>query len=47
MEVLEVVVQRHELPKVIETVDRVDSKAFVTVEETRRAYRGYRLGKGR
>ncbi len=47
VEVLEVVVQRHDLPKVLQTIDHVDSKAFVTVEETRRVYRGYRLGKGR
>lgn len=47
VEILEVVVQRHELPVVLQTIDGVDSKAFVTVEETRRVYRGYRLGKGR
>lgn len=47
VEILEVVVQRHDLPKVLQTIDHVDSKAFVTVEETRRVYRGYRLGKGR
>ena len=47
VEILEVVVQRHDLPVVLQTIDEVDSKAFVTVEETRRVYRGYRLGKGR
>ena len=47
VEILEVVVQRHDLPVVLQTIDEVDSRAFVTVEETRRVYRGYRLGKGR
>ena len=47
VEILEVVVQCHDLPTVLQTIDHVDSKAFVTVEETRRVYRGYRLGKGR
>jgi uncharacterized protein YebE (UPF0316 family) len=45
--VLEVVVQRHDLPAVTATIERVDSQAFVTVEETQRVFRGYRLGKGR
>jgi uncharacterized protein YebE (UPF0316 family) len=47
VEILEVVVRRHDLPVVLQTIDEVDRKAFVTVEETRRVYRGYRLGKGR
>lgn len=47
VEILEVVVPRHDLPTVLQTIDRVDSKAFVTVDETQRVYRGYRLGKGR
>ena len=45
VEILEVVVQRHDLPVILQTIDEVDSKAFVTVEETRRVYRG--IGKGR
>lgn len=45
VEIFEVVVRRVDLPKVLQTVDQVDSKAFVTVEETRRVYRGWRLGK--
>ena len=45
--ILEVVVQRSNLPKVLQTVESLDKTAFVTVEETRRVYRGYRLGKGR
>jgi uncharacterized protein YebE (UPF0316 family) len=45
VEICEVVVRRVDLPKVLQTVDQVDGKAFVTVEETRRVYRGWRLGK--
>jgi len=45
VEIFEVVVRRVDLPKVLQTVDQVDGKAFVTVEETRRVYRGWRLGK--
>jgi uncharacterized protein YebE (UPF0316 family) len=43
--VLEVTVCRPDLPAVLQIVDRVDSKAFVTVEEARRVYRGWRLRK--
>ncbi len=43
--VLEVVVRRADLPSVLQIVDKVDNKAFVTVEETRRVYRGWRLSK--
>lgn len=45
VEVLEVVVRRSELPAVLQIVDRTDRQAFITVEETRRVYRGWRLGK--
>lgn len=45
VQIFEVVVRRTDLPKVLQTVDQVDSKAFVTVEETRRVYRGWRLRK--
>jgi uncharacterized protein YebE (UPF0316 family) len=45
VEVLEVVTRRSELPRVLQIVDRTDRKAFVTVEETRRVYRGWRLAK--
>lgn len=45
VEVFEVVVRRAELPKALQTIDQVDEKAFVTVEETRRVYRGWRLAK--
>ena len=45
VQIFEVVVRRADLPKVLQTVDQVDSKAFVTVEETRRVYRGWRLRK--
>ena len=43
--ILEVVVRRADLPKVLQMIDQVDRKAFVTVEETRRVYRGWRLAK--
>ncbi len=43
--ILEVVARRHELPRVRRIVDQVDSKAFITVEETQHVYRGWRLGK--
>jgi uncharacterized protein YebE (UPF0316 family) len=43
--VLEVIVRRTDLPAVLQIVDRVDNKAFVTVEEARRVYRGWRLRK--
>lgn len=43
--VFEVVVRRADLPTVLQTIDQVDGKAFVTVEETRRVYRGWRLAK--
>ncbi|MBN1888329.1 MAG: DUF2179 domain-containing protein [Thermoflexales bacterium] len=43
--VLEVMVRRADLPAVLQIVDRVDNKAFVTVEEARRVYRGWRLSK--
>lgn len=45
--ILEVVTPRHDLPTVMAAIERIDSTAFVTVEETQRVYRGYRLGKGR
>jgi uncharacterized protein YebE (UPF0316 family) len=45
VEIFEVVVRRSDLPSVLEIVDSVDDKAFVTVEETRRVYRGWRLRK--
>lgn len=45
VDILEVVVRRADLPAVLQIVDRVDNKAFVTVEETRRVYRGWRLSK--
>ncbi|MBK6429873.1 MAG: hypothetical protein WAW03_14670 [Anaerolineae bacterium] len=37
--------RRADLPCVLQAVDSVDGKAFVTVEETRRVYRDWRLGK--
>jgi uncharacterized protein YebE (UPF0316 family) len=43
--IFEVVVRRTDLPKVLQMVDQVEGKAFVTVEETRRVYRGWRLAK--
>ncbi len=45
VEILEVVVRRSELPAVPQIVDHADRKAFFTVEEARRVYRGWRLGK--
>ena len=45
VDILEVVVRRADLPAVLQIVNQVDNKAFVTVEETRRVYRGWRLGK--
>jgi uncharacterized protein YebE (UPF0316 family) len=45
VEIFEVVVRRADLPKVLQMVDQLDRKAFVTVEETRRVYRGWRLAK--
>lgn len=45
VQVLEVVVRRSEMPSVLQIVDRADNKAFITVEETRRVYRGWRLRK--
>lgn len=45
VDIFEVVVRRADLPAVLQIVDRVDNKAFVTVEETRRVYRGWRLSK--
>jgi len=45
VEIYEVVARRSDLPKILQIVERVDSRAFVTVEETRRVYRGWRLGK--
>lgn len=41
----EVVVNRADLPSVMQIIDANDNKAFVTVEETRRVYRGWRLRK--
>jgi uncharacterized protein YebE (UPF0316 family) len=43
--IFEVVVRRADLPTVLQTIDQVDGKAFVTVEETRRVYRGWHLAK--
>jgi uncharacterized protein YebE (UPF0316 family) len=43
--ILEVTVRRADLPTVLQIVDQVDNKAFVTVEEARRVYRGWRLSK--
>ncbi len=43
--ILEVTVRRADLPAVLQIVDQVDNKAFVTVEEARRVYRGWRLSK--
>jgi uncharacterized membrane-anchored protein YitT (DUF2179 family) len=45
VEIFEVVVRRADLPMVLQTIDQVDGRAFVTVEETRRVYRGWRLAK--
>jgi uncharacterized protein YebE (UPF0316 family) len=45
VEVLEAVVRRADVPTVLQIVDSTDRKAFITVEETRRVYRGWRLGK--
>ena len=45
VEIFEVVVRRADLPSVLQTIDQVDGRAFVTVEETRRVYRGWRLAK--
>jgi uncharacterized protein YebE (UPF0316 family) len=45
VDIYEVVVRRGEMPRALEIVERVDPKAFVTVEETRRVYRGWRLAK--
>lgn len=43
--ILEVAVRRADLPAVLQIVDHIDTKAFVTVEEARRVYRGWRLSK--
>jgi uncharacterized protein YebE (UPF0316 family) len=43
--ILEVAVCQADLPAVLQIVDRVDNKAFITVEEARRVYRGWRLRK--
>jgi uncharacterized protein YebE (UPF0316 family) len=45
VEVLEIVVRRADVPTVIQIVDKTDRKSFITVEETRRVYRGWRLSK--
>ena len=45
VDILEIVVRRADLPAVLQIVNQVDNKAFVTVEETRRVYRGWRSGK--
>jgi len=45
VEIYEVVVRRADMPKVLQMIDKVDEKAFVTVEESRRVYRGWRLAK--
>jgi uncharacterized protein YebE (UPF0316 family) len=43
--VVEAVVRRADLAGALQTIDRTDAKAFVTVEESRRVYRGWRLAK--
>jgi uncharacterized protein YebE (UPF0316 family) len=43
--IIEVVARRADVPAILQIVDGVDSRAFVTVEETRRVYRGWRLAK--
>jgi len=45
VDIREIVVRRADLPAVLQIVNQVDNKAFVTVEETRRVYRGWRSGK--
>jgi uncharacterized protein YebE (UPF0316 family) len=45
VEVLEAVVRRADVPTVIQIVDKTDHNSFITVEETRRVYRGWRLSK--
>ena len=45
VEIYEIVVRRADMPKVLQMIDKVDEKAFVTVEESRRVYRGWRLAK--
>ncbi len=45
VEIYEVVVRRADLPKALQAIEGVDAKAFVTVEESRRVYRGWRLAK--
>jgi uncharacterized protein YebE (UPF0316 family) len=45
VKILEVVVRRADLPKVLHLVEQADGKAFITIEETRRVYRGWRLRK--
>jgi uncharacterized protein YebE (UPF0316 family) len=43
--IFEVVVRRADLPRALQVLESIDEKAFVTVEETRRVYRGWRLVK--
>lgn len=45
VEIYEIVVRRADMPKVLQMIDKVDEKAFITVEESRRVYRGWRLAK--
>jgi uncharacterized protein YebE (UPF0316 family) len=45
VDILEVVVRRADVPAVLQIVKQIDNKAVVTVEETRRVYRGWQLGK--
>jgi len=45
VEIYEIVVRRADLPKVLQMIDKIDEKAFITVEESRRVYRGWRLAK--
>lgn len=45
VEIYEIVVRRADMPRVLQMIDKVDEKAFITVEESRRVYRGWRLAK--
>lgn len=41
--VIEVVVQRRQVPGLLSLVNRVDAECFVTIDEPQRVFRGYRL----
>jgi D-alanine-D-alanine ligase-like ATP-grasp enzyme len=45
VDIFEVVMRRAGLPKVLQIIDQTEAKAFITVEETRRMHRGWRLVK--